>query len=340
MDDLALLARVRALVRYKIVQDELRARALTSAVMGFMPQPTPRHVRGSVLLVEDRPATAAQLISIVRPHHDIIGATDAAHAQALCATSHFDVAMVSLGLTSSDGLRLLSHWRAQEATRAMALIMLAGSDDRARVWRGLDFGVHDYVMRPIDRGELLARLRTQIRHKRDDDQLRYRIDASMRAAMSDALTGVHNRRFFEHHLRLHTEQQQKLALMMLDIDHFKRINDVYGHDGGDDVLRGFAARLHQVTRDMDLLCRLGGEEFAIIMPQTDLAEAVVIAERVRQQIQNDAFVVRDGAHHIPVTVSIGLAASTGEAGVDLYHAADQALYRAKQNGRNQVAAAA
>jgi two-component system, cell cycle response regulator len=343
IDDVALLARVRSLIRFKIVQDELRARALTSLALGQAVDVQPQDMRGSVLLVEDRPAVAAQLMNIISPQHKITHACNVEDANHFCAEQSFDVALVSLGLEGADGLRLLSHWRSHDSTKLMSLIMLAEVEDRTRVLRGLDFGVHDYITRPIDRGELLARVRTQIRRKRNDDLLRATIQNSIEASITDHLTGLHNRRFFERHMANLLAKARPLAMMILDIDHFKRVNDSYGHDVGDEVLKIFARRMDVVTRDMDLVCRLGGEEFVIIMPQTALAEAQIIAERVRVYVERQPFPIRDGADAIPVTVSIGLAQVDAEADVsvdDLFRRADQALYRAKQNGRNQVALAA
>jgi two-component system cell cycle response regulator len=130
--------------------------------------------------------------------------------------------------------------------------------------------------------------------------------------------------------------------MMLDIDYFKSINDGYGHDAGDDVLREFATRIRKSIRGIDLACRYGGEEFVIVMPETDLHVAGMVAERIRRSIAGELFTISKGAKHIPVTISIGLSTleQKGEAVADVLKRADTALYRAKHDGRNRVASEA
>jgi len=177
---------------------------------------------------------------------------------------------------------------------------------------------------------LLARARTQIRKRRYTDHLRDNVQNSIEMAITDALTGLHNRRYMESHLGTLAEQAatrgKPLALMMLDIDFFKSINDNYGHDAGDDVLREFAVRVRKSIRGIDLACRYGGEEFVIVMPETDLHVAGMVAERLR----------------IEVTISIGLSTLElkGEPVADVLKRADTALYRAKHDGRNRVVAQA
>lgn len=165
-------------------------------------------------------------------------------------------------------------------------------------------------------------------------------------AITDALTGLHNRRYMESHLATLAEQNvargKPLAVMILDIDFFKAVNDTYGHDAGDDVLREFATRIRRSIRGIDLACRYGGEEFVIVMPETDLNVAGKVAERVRRAIAAEPFTIEKGARRIEVTISIGLATleRKDEPVADVLKRADVALYRAKHDGRNRVVAAA
>jgi two-component system, cell cycle response regulator len=165
-------------------------------------------------------------------------------------------------------------------------------------------------------------------------------------AITDALTGLHNRRYMESHLATLAEQAatraKPLALMMLDIDYFKSINDNHGHDAGDDVLREFAVRIRKSIRGIDLACRYGGEEFVIVMPETDLHVAGMVAERLRRSIAGEPFAIEKGAKKLEVTISIGISTleTKGEDIADVLKRADQALYRAKNDGRNRVVAAA
>jgi two-component system cell cycle response regulator len=222
------------------------------------------------------------------------------------------------------------------------ILAIAEAENSTRLLRGLEIGVNDYLLRPIDKTELLARARTQIRRRRYTDHLRDNVQNSIEMAITDALTGLHNRRYMESHLATLAEQAstrgKPLALMILDIDYFKSINDNYGHDAGDDVLREFAVRVRKSIRGIDLACRYGGEEFVIVMPETDLHVAGMVAERLRRSIAGEPFAVHKGTKRIEVTISIGLTTleQKGEAVADVLKRADTALYRAKHDGRNRV----
>ena len=169
----------------------------------------------------------------------------------------------------------------------------------ARLMRGLEIGVNDYLVRPIDKNEMLARVRTQIKKKRYTERLRDNVQLSIEMAITDPLTGLFNRRYMETHLATLVEQAanrgKPISVLMLDIDFFKSVNDSHGHDAGDDVLREFALRIRKSIRNIDLACRYGGEEFVIVMPETDMAVATVVAERLRRRIANEPFAIQDGS---------------------------------------------
>ncbi len=205
--------------------------------------------------------------------------------------------------------------------------------------------MNDNILRPIDRNELMARVRTQLRRKRYADTLRENVLAAFELAVVDALTGLNNRRFLETHLSSTLDHAahmgRPLSLMILDVDHFKLVNDTYGHDAGDEVLKGLAQRVRRVVRNADLVCRLGGEEFVIVMPDTPLLIAAKIAERVRSAVQSEMFQIDANGRAIPVTISIGIAERADDANPDaLLRRADKALYDSKSAGRNRVTAAA
>lgn len=347
IDEMAVLARVRSLSRLKVTLDELRARAATSASLGLADSAAETLAdiggKGRILLVEDRSASAERVVAAMAKFHEITIEPRPQEALFKAAEGDFDLIIVSLGLQNYDGLRLCSQLRSLERTRALPILIVAEQEDRQKVLRGLDLGVNDYLMRPIDRNELIARVRTQIRRKRYVDQLKDSVQASMEMALSDALTGLHNRRFLERHFAaLLDEAAHKdlpLSLMVLDIDHFKLVNDNYGHDAGDEVLKAFAARIKRVVRGADLICRMGGEEFVVVMPNTAMDTAEKIAERVRASIQNTRFQIDASGRAIPITVSIGIADRGADSGPDsVYKRADKALYRAKTEGRNRVSA--
>ena len=183
-----------------------------------------------------------------------------------------------------------------------------------------------------------------IRKKRYTEQLRDNAQMSIEMAITDALTGLHNRRYMETHIGTLVEQAvvrgKPLTVLVLDIDYFKSINDTYGHDAGDEVLREFALRIRKSIRGIDLACRYGGEEFVVVMPDTDVGIAARVAERIRRQIAGHRFLIDRGARSIEVTISIGIAArqSPDDDAVTLLKRADEALYRAKRDGRNRVVA--
>jgi two-component system cell cycle response regulator len=206
-------------------------------------------------------------------------------------------------------------------------------------------GVNDYLMRPIDRNELMARVKTQLRKKRYADKLRHNMQLSLEMAITDQLTGLHNRRYMSRHLDTlmkNASDTKPISFLIMDIDYFKSVNDTYGHDVGDEVLREFASRISANVRGIDLACRYGGEEFVVVMPDTDTGFAYTIAERLRQSIEMVAFSISRAPNKLNVTASFGIASSIGgkDKSESLLHRADQALYRAKREGRNRVIAEA
>ncbi len=347
VDDIALITRVKNLARLKVLNDEMIMRMATGQELGLPADPDLEKALagkgGRILVVDDHPRSAARIIEALAKTHDAFVERDPQAALLKLAEGNFDVVVVSLSLNGADGLRLCSQVRSLDRTRHLPIIILVEPGDEARLMRGLDMGVNDYLIRPIDRHEMLARVRTQIRRKRHSDLLRTKLEKSVELSVTDALTGLHNRRYMEGHLKTLVsnglQSGRPLSVLIADIDHFKQVNDTYGHDAGDMVLREFAARLRRNTRGIDLACRLGGEEFIIIMPDTELTRAYQVAERLRACIAADPFQI-NASERIPVTASVGL--STLENADDtpdtLYKRADNALYAAKRRGRNRVVA--
>jgi len=347
VDDIALITRVRSLARLKVLADELMMRASTTQDLGFGPggiaEWTEAAAHGHVLVVEDHPRSAQRIVEGLSKTHSVAVERDPQAALMRMAEQSFDLLIVSLSLSGADGLRLCSQVRSLDRTRHMPIVMMVDPGDEARLLRGLDMGVNDYVLRPLDRNELLARIKTQIKRKRHADLLRAKLDQGMEHAITDPLTGLHNRRYMESHLATlvnqATQSGRTLSVLVADIDFFKSVNDTYGHDAGDNVLREFATRLRRNTRGIDLACRLGGEEFVIIMPDTELSRAMQVAERVRACIAAEPFQVNQQGS-LAVTASVGV--STLERRDDtpdsLFKRADTALYTAKRSGRNRVVA--
>jgi two-component system cell cycle response regulator len=350
VDDTALLARVRSLVRLKSVTDELRTRAMASRDYGFG-DPLAAAVaetgqNAHVLIVDDRASSHERLSAALSQYHRVEVETDPHRALVRAAEEAFDVVLVSLGLEGYDGLRLCSQLGSLERTRNIAVLVMAEADERARVIRALDIGASDFLLRPIDRNELMARVKTQVKRKRFAAKLRESVQASLELAVTDPLTGLHNRRYLDSHLVALFEDAvvrgRQISILLLDVDRFKSINDTYGHDAGDEVLREFALRVRAHTRGIDVVARFGGEEVVVLVPDTPLDAARVVAERIREQVESRPFAIQGAARSVQVTVSIGVAArQVGDtSGADLLKRADLALYRAKDEGRNRVVAAA
>jgi two-component system cell cycle response regulator len=253
-----------------------------------------------------------------------------------------DLVVVSVAAKSFDGFRVIARMRSGEPTRHLPILAIVDSDDRKRAVRALELGAHDIITRPIDEDEIIARARTLMRRKRYMDALRSRLDQSLELAITDQLTNLYNRRFMNAQLGPLVQRAQcggdAVSVMVIDIDHFKQCNDTYGHDAGDAVLREFAVRLATNTRPSDFACRMGGEEFVVIMPRTGGDIACLAAERLRRHICTSPFSVPGLPMPLDITVSIGV--SCAERGDDtpdtLIKRADEALYEAKRAGRNRV----
>jgi two-component system cell cycle response regulator len=345
VSDVALMARVRSLSRLKLMTDELRMRAVTSRDIGLN-GPDREAVGeagtgGRILIVDDRAPSAEQLAETLALEHRPEVETDPHAAMLRAAEGNFDLLIVSLTLDQFDALRLCSQTRSLERTRSVPILALADGDDCTRLVRGLEIGINDYLVRPVDKNELMARVRTQIRKKRYTERLRDNVQMSVEMAITDALTGLYNRRYMETHAGTLVEQAsargKPLSVLVLDIDYFKSINDGYDHDAGDDVLREFAVRIRKSIRGIDLACRFGGEEFVVLMPETDIAVATMVAERLRRRIAGEPFSIQQGTRALEVTISVGIATwNRGDNAAAVLKRADQALYRAKRDGRNRV----
>jgi two-component system, cell cycle response regulator len=344
VNDLALFARVRSLVRLKMMMDEWRLRESTSGQLGVLSANAPVEESASgarVLIVEDSVIDLEKVAETLKRDDDRASAADTCGgALERALAEDFDLIVVSLTLMNEDGLRLCSHLRSHEKTRHTPVLLIADEGEMARVAKGLELGANDYLLKPIDRNELLARVRTQVRRKRYHERLRANYEQSLSMALTDSLTGVFNRRYVSAHLpRLlerSSESQKSVACLMFDIDHFKTVNDTWGHAVGDEVLKEVASRANRNLRNFDLVARLGGEEFVVVMPDTDRDAAVAVAERLRRRVAEEAFMVSAPVGQITVTISIGVAVSElpGRGADHLLKCADDALYEAKRKGRN------
>ncbi|WP_309645704.1 PleD family two-component system response regulator [Phenylobacterium sp.] len=343
IDDVMLFARVRSLTRLKMVIDELRDREASGRRMGVIAGASSRlgGTGGRVLIVDDHERQAQRVAAELAIEHRPVIETTPEKAM-ITAKGPVDLIIINATARSFDGLRFAAQLRSDEATRHLPILAVVDFDERSRLVKALEIGVNDVLSKPIDPQELAARARTQIRRKRYTDYLRDNLDHSLELAVTDQLTGLHNRRYMVGQLEALVKRAtlggDAVACLLIDIDHFKKINDGYGHDVGDEVLREFAVRLASNVRAIDLPCRYGGEEFVVVMPDTKLEDAERIAERIRLHVAGSPFRVMGGSELLTVTISIGVAATLGaeDKPETLLKRADEAVYEAKASGRNKV----
>lgn len=348
VNDLQLMSRVKSLVRLKNVSDELRLRAETAHSVGLSDLASldrPDEL-GNVLLVDGRGSSQERLARALKPVAQVTAMSDPQAALFEAAENGFDLVIVNSNFDNYDPLRLCSQLRSLERTRYIPLLLIAEQGHEDMVVRALDLGVTDYLMRPVDPNELVARSLTQIRRKHCNDRLRASVKQTIELAVTDGLTGLHNRRYLDSHLKLLVDRAiargRPLSICITDIDRFKSVNDTYGHDAGDEVLREFAHRVRSTVRGADLACRFGGEEFVLVMPDTPADAAAAIAERLRTIVEDRPFSLGTTDTVLSITASLGIATLSpgGDTPEALLKRADTALYQAKNNGRNQVVAAA
>jgi two-component system cell cycle response regulator len=349
VNDLALFARVRSLVRLKMIMDEWRMREQTSGAFDVLSTETEPadedHSAAKVLLVEGFAPAAQRMTTILAADQDTVEvAANSAEAAHMAAKGNYDLVITGLQIGQEDGLRLCSNLRSADETRQVPILLIVDEFEMPRLVKGLDIGVSDYLMKPIDANELLARVRIQVRRRRYQDRLRTNYERSLSMALTDVLTGVYNRRYALRHMeglmKRVGDTGKALSVMVCDLDRFKSVNDTYGHAAGDEVLKQFAQRATQCMRNIDMVARFGGEEFVILLPDTEGDNALKAAERLCNKIGTTPMDVPDAPDgKLTVTVSIGVASTTmAMPGEELIKLADAALYRAKQGGRNQVCA--
>ena len=224
----------------------------------------------------------------------------------------------------------------------MPILVIGDPEDETRFVRAYDIGINDTIMRPVEIQELKARVQTLLRRKFYADSLRENFNENLEMVVADPLTGLGNRRYFDRAIEPLFEElethSKPFSVMVFDIDHFKRVNDILGHDMGDQILKEIAARLVTNMRAVDVVARYGGEEFMIAMPETSIDDALVAADRVRALIAGTPVYVDGEA--LQITTSVGVAeVESGENLRDVFKRADDALYKAKQEGRNKAFAA-
>ena len=350
VNDVPLLARVRSLIRLKSLIDMWRVREESVQKLGLrniaLAMDHETYLNGNVLFVSNAMQTIESLSETLSVDNALCSyAHSAAECQALLQTKSFEMVVIGLDIGENDALRLTSQIRnsSNQNIRTLPILILSFHDDEIDIIaNALDIGISDYVTSPVYKSEFLARVRTQIRRYRFQERLRTNYEHSISLATIDPLTNVYNRRFLDANLIQILARSQSahksLSVAFCDLDRFKLLNDTYGHQAGDAVLVEFARRMQNNLRSNDLVARMGGEEFIVIMPDTNIETAAMVAERLRNKVSSLPFDLPDGKK-ADVTVSIGLTCnseSDNESAFDLVKRADDAMYEAKHTGRNKV----
>ncbi|WP_386625747.1 diguanylate cyclase [Sulfitobacter geojensis] len=354
VNETLLLGRVRSLIRAHNTTSEWRMREDTCRALGLAEPETGFEDQCRCVLVSaDTPQLqtfAMHLRPVLRAKLTLSSTANLMSEITIDALPDVFVLVLPENATAAmEDLRLISTLRANASARHTGVIVLQTRPDAGLGAHALDLGADDLMTHGFDAAELALRIKAVMRRKRMGEQLRASVRTGLQAAVFDPLTGLYNRRYAMPHLERISQHASKtersFAVLLADLDHFKRINDIYGHSSGDAVLVEVSNRLRSSLRSSDMVARIGGEEFLVIMPATNLAEAQKAALRICGDISATSFVVPGSSDPITVTISIGMAIGGGDAhpeqdcqknGMTLLDEADCALYAAKGRGRNQV----
>jgi two-component system cell cycle response regulator len=350
VQDLQLLSRVRSLIRLKVLMDSLKIQRMASSGLGIPEEqlvafPTDDQIHGvrMACLMEDDVLREKIESFLSVDKHNLSFFTSLDSFSKAVDTRKYDMALVPLIFHGEETLRLCSQIRSSPATRHLPIVMISQDLRENLLAKALDIGVNDYILEPIEANEIRLRIRTQAKRLLYQKLLRLSHEKSMDLSLTDELTKLYNRRYFNAHLdallQMESGQRRSSCLMIIDIDHFKSINDTFGHDQGDKVLVEMARLLQMSTRDSDLVARLGGEEFVVVVDNATLGTGLRIAERLRRAVENKVFsLIQGGTMTISISIGVTVSGTDKETFTrdQMIKAADVALYQAKHAGRNRT----
>ena len=342
-----LRARVQSLLRLKVYHEQLKTRSQSedSVLMPSAPSAADEETIYSplILVVEDDEKD----VRLFQEYLDregfrlkIVGHGEAAIEFA--REESIDLILLDIMLPGMDGFEVIRQLKKMARHRNAQLVVVTQMDDLNNKIRGINLGIDDYLIKPINREELIARVHALLKKKAYMDRLSTQFENALQAAISDKLTGIYNHAYFKHFMDLEVKrairQKHPLALIMIDIDNFKEYNDTYGHPVGDALLKWIGKVLRESIREVDVPARYGGEEFAVVLPYADREGASVVAERIRTAISAESFATPDMKNTGKVTVSMGIAHYPEDAASakELIKLADKALYRAKREGKDRI----
>jgi two-component system cell cycle response regulator len=342
VNDVALFARVRSLTRMKTIVEELKLRNQTVLELGGQRLELKANFTDSkIVLLDDDVIQAKNIKSSLQSLTDQVIIFSSPEDIDTLGTFVPDMIIISCQIEDVDPLRIVTSMRSKAVLKNTVFMFLAEEENMPVVIRGMELGVNDYFIYPVDTSELQARVKTQLRRKHYQDSLRLELEKKVDLSTKDSLTSLFNRRYFDIHIKQMVDRvkasNKVMSVLMLDVDHFKEVNDTYGHQAGDAVLKMLSGVLQDQFRVTDLIARYGGEEFVVLLGNIGGEEALKIAERIREVVENKGFVVPGREEVLEQTVSIGVAELASDDDVEkLIARADRALYKAKNSGRNRV----
>lgn len=345
INDHALFARIRSLVRLKSMVDELKLRDQTGEQLGFSDESHNliKETSGAkVLIIDDDISEGEQIIAKLQEaemHTELV--EDPGDAVARTSTTEYDLIVLSSQLRADNPMHLAAHFRSQERTKNTPLLLLIEEDNSDLLVKALDMGINDYIVTPLDKNEIIARVNIQVRRKKYQDALKDNQRKQLSLSITDGMTGLYNRRYFDLHIdkviKKASFEEKPAALIVVDVDHFKLVNDDYGHQSGDEILIQLAKRMMNGVRPTDLCARYGGEEFVVVLYDAEEEEAVQVAERLRNIVESEVFKIPVSPGELGKTISLGVAGMRqNDTPTGLVERADKALYHAKDTGRNKV----
>jgi two-component system, cell cycle response regulator len=348
IDEFHLFARVRSLIRIKELFDELKLRDKTSNSLGGpAKQYSFADIKSTIAIVSDDVFQVRKMKEhLEKDGHKVLVHNPSDPLEKLLNVD-FDMAIVSTMIEDNNGLRIAVEIKGMENRKKVPVLIMVDESNKETMLKGLQVGIDDYIIEPMDVNEMMARTRTLLKRKKIQDSLKAGIEDSINASVIDTLTKLYNRRYLEQHLgTIFTESLQRkdsLVLLTIDIDNFKKINDRpgWGHHIGDEVLKEVSARIKQCVRDNDLPVRHGGEEFIVVLTNTNFETGTLVAERIRKSIADKPIEISAEPGFVNCTVSIGDAAmhQEGDSPEDLINRSDEMLYKAKTTGKNKVVTA-
>ncbi len=344
IDDTALLIRIKTLVRIKIMADELRLRYQTANQLGIVTDNVVDYSKciqkTRILIIDDDLIQASNMRKALKGRFEHISiCKDPDNAMESAINGDFDIIIVDMMIAEADCYRICSQFRSHELTRSTPILMLIDEGNLEHVFKSSEVAGNDYLIVPLDSNELVARVILQAKRKQYQDALKVNLQNDIEMSFVDSLTGCYNRRYFDKHLlNEFNESRRFLCLMIVDIDHFKKVNDTLGHLAGDKVLADVSSVIKSAIRPNDLLARYGGEEFVCVVCDK-LEVTLSIAEKLRSLVESHVFdLSKFNVNDFKVTVSVGVTARIDKDSdpSELIARADSSLYKAKSLGRNVV----